>query len=251
MSEYHSLMKNKTWSLVPLPQGRTPVGSRWVFKLKRKADGSIDKFKARLVAKGYSQEFGLDYGETFSPVVRYTSIRILIAIANLLDLDLHQMDVQTAFLNGKLNEEVYMVQPEGFIQPGQEGLVCKLHKSLYGLKQASRCWNMTMDDYLKKAGYRQGTADSCIYVKRVGDSFVIVALYVDDLLLAANNTDLLNAEKLALSNRFEMKDVGEAQYCLGLQIKRDRKNKRIWLSQERYLKDVLQKFGMSEFGMSE
>ena len=149
-SEYSSLMKNEAWDLVELPQGRKPIGCRWVFKVKHHADGSIERYKARLVAKGYSQEAGIDYEETFSPVARYTTIRTVLAIANQLDLEVHQMDVQTAFLNGELQEEIYMNQPEGFMQKGKENLVCKLNKSLYGLKQSSRCWFKTMDTFLKE-----------------------------------------------------------------------------------------------------
>ena len=139
-SEYDSLMKNETWKLVKLPENRDAIGSKWVFKIKRNADGSIDRYKARLVAQGYSQKEGIDFEETFSPVARFTSIRTILALANELNLEVHQMDVQTAFLHGKLSEEIYMEQPRGFEKAGSENLVCKLEKGLYGLKQASRCW---------------------------------------------------------------------------------------------------------------
>ena len=137
-AEMDSLAKNKTWDLVPLPKGQKSVGCKWVFKLKLKADGSVDRHKARLVAKGYSQQQGLDFTETFAPVAKFASIWAALAIAALEDMEIHQMDVETAFLNGNLEEEIYMDQPEGFIKPGTENLVCKLKKSLYGLKQASR-----------------------------------------------------------------------------------------------------------------
>ena len=219
-SEYSSLMKNDAWSLVKLPKDRSAVGCRWVFKVKYNADGSVERHKARLVAKGYSQEEGVDYEETYSPVARYTSIRTVLAIANYLDLELHQMDVQTAFLNAELQEEIYMVQPDGYVEQGKEDLVCKLNKSLYGLKQSSRCWFKTMDSFLKESGYEQCKSDSCLYVRRVGDDMVIIALYVDDILIASNNK-MLRKEKVALKERFNMKDMGEAHYCLGIQILRD------------------------------
>ena len=148
-SEYTSLIENEGCTLVELPQGRKPIGCRWVFKIKHHADGSIERYKARLVAKGYSQQAGVNFEETYSPVARYTTIRTVLAIANQL---VAQMDVQTAFLNGELLEKIYMNQPEGFVENGKEHLVCKL-KSLYGLKQASRCWFKTMDIFLKDNGY--------------------------------------------------------------------------------------------------
>ena len=139
--EIDSLSKNETWELVDLPSGKNIVGSKWIFKHKRDANGNINRFKARLVAQGYSQEYGLDYDEVFAPVAKYNSIRTILAIANELDLEVHQMDVKTAFLNGDLDCEIYMNQPEGFIDPERLEMVCKLRKSIYGLKQATRCWN--------------------------------------------------------------------------------------------------------------
>ena len=135
-SEIDSIMQNHTWELVELPKGCKPLGSKWIFKRKMKADGSIDKYKARLVIKGYKQREGLDYFDTYSPVTRINSIRMILAIAALRNLEVHQMDVKTAFLNGDLDEEIYIAQPEGFTTPGHERKVCKLVKSLYGLKQA-------------------------------------------------------------------------------------------------------------------
>ena len=208
--------------------------------MKYNADGSVERHKARIVAKGYSQEEGVDYEETYS----YTSIRTVLAIANYLDLELHQMDVQTAFLNAELQEEIYMVQPDGYVEQGKEDLVCKLNKSLYGLKQSSRCWFKTMDSFLKESGYEQCKSDSCLYVRRVGDDMVIIALYVDDILIASNNKKMLRKEKVALKERFNMKDMGEAHYCLGIQILRDRANKKMLLHQTRYLTNLLEKYNI-------
>ncbi len=245
-SEYDSLIRNETWKLVSLPKDRKAIGNKWVYKIKRNADGSVERYKARLVCKGFSQKEGIDYTETFSPVARYTSVRTVLAVTNQLGLHIHQMDVKTAFLNGKLEEELYMVQPEGFVEEGKEHLVCKLERSLYGLKQASRCWNVTIDQFLKKAGFQQGNADPCVYFKSVGQHFVIIALYVDDLLIASTSEHLLREEKKALATRFEMSDMGEAHYILGMQITRHRKNRKLFLSQRKYLENVLVKFGMQD-----
>ncbi len=143
--EYESLMENETWDSVELPKDRKAIGSRWVFKVKHQSDGRVERYKCRLVAKGYSQKYGVDYDETFSPVVRFSSIRTLLYFAVQNNLHVHQMDVVTAFLNGHLDEEIYMEQPEGFVKPGEEHLVCKLKKSIYGLKQSwslSEVWSL-------------------------------------------------------------------------------------------------------------
>ena len=181
--EVESLHANDVWNLVELPKDRKAVGSKWVFKTKRSADGTVERHKACLVAQGYSQQYGQDYDETFSPVVRFESLRTVIAFGVQNGLKLHQMDVTTAFLNGELKEEVYMRQPEGFAAKGKEGLVCKLKRSIYGLKQSSRCWNSALDSYLKKMGFLQVPGDPCLYVSSEGEMFLIAA-YVDDILLA-------------------------------------------------------------------
>ena len=156
-------------------------------KVKHDENGSVNRFKARLVAQGYSQVKGVDYDEVFSPVARNTSVRSLLALANAHDLEIHQMDVKTAFLNGSLDCEIYMSQPEGFVDPDRPNHVCKLKKSIYGLKQSARCWNTTLDEYLKSVGYHKSNADGCIYVKSVKEvndriSFVILGVYVDDII---------------------------------------------------------------------
>ena len=246
--EYKSLMKHKTWTLVKLPQGRNVVGSKWVYKAKQKANGDIDRYKARLVARGFSQEAGVDYDEVFAPVARYNSIRSVLAIANQLDLEVHQMDVKSAFLNGDLENEIFMKQPEGFVDSENPDYVCLLKKSLYGLKQSARCWNLVMDEYLKSNGYKQSTADMCIYYKsEVKDGrtvLMIIAVYVDDTILASNNMDALNEEKRRLSRKFEMDDRGEVHYVLGMSVKRNRNLKILTIDQRVYLENVLKRFGM-------
>jgi hypothetical protein len=144
--EYDYLVINNTWSLVPLPKGRKPISCKWVFKIKHGVDGEVERYKARLVARGFTQTFGADYNETFAPVAKFVSIRCILALAAIEDMEIHQMEVKIAFLNGDLEKEIYMEQPEGFTQEG-EHLVCKLHKSLYGLKQSPKAWNQKLDAF--------------------------------------------------------------------------------------------------------
>ena len=248
--EYSSLTKHETWELVDLPEDANLVGSKWVYKTKRNADGTIDKHKARLVAQGYTQEEGIDYNEVFAPVAKYKSIRTILAIANQLDLEVHQMDVCSAFLNGVLEEDIYMKQPEGFISEKFPKKVCKLKKSLYGLKQSARVWNKQIDEYLKKSGYIQNTADPCIYyrVEEVEGRFItmIVGVYVDETILMSNDNGTLLEEKKRIGERFEMEDRGEVHFILGMEVKRDRKNRRMTICQTSYLQDVLARFGMED-----
>ena len=171
-----------------------------------KFDGSIDKYKPRLVVKGYIQKKGLDYFDTYSPLTKITSIRMLIALATVHDLKIHQMDVKTAFLNGELEEEIYMEQPEGFVVPGKEEKVCRLVKSLYGLKQAPKQWHAKFDQTMLTNGFKINECDKCVYIKNVPNHEVIVCLYVDDVLIMSKYIDNINATKRMLSNMFDMKD---------------------------------------------
>ncbi|KAG2758739.1 Retrovirus-related Pol polyprotein from transposon TNT 1-94 [Phytophthora cactorum] len=173
-SEMESLHKNETWILVPLPKGRKAIGNRWVFRVKENQAGEIERFKARLVAKGFLQKYGIDYDETFAPVAKFTSIRILLSLAAKYNLTLHQMDVKTAFLNGLLDEDIYMAQPDGYIDEVHPDYVCKLKRSLYGLKQSPRMWNKTIDDFMLKLGLKKCESDHCIYFKRDGQDMIFV-----------------------------------------------------------------------------
>lgn len=242
--EMESLLKNEVWDLVEPPKGRKIIGSKWVFKEKVGADGTTERYKARLVAQGYSQQCGLDYDETFSPVVRTESVRTVIALAAKNNLLLHQMDVTTAFLNGTLKEEVYMKQPKGFIKEGKEHLVCKLNKSIYGLKQSPRCWNTVLDDHLCKIGFTQSTSDPCIYTSE-GES-VIIAVYVDDIILAAGSEQRMSEVKQAIADEFTVKDMGELKYCLGVTVDQETNPDSIWIGQPGYTERVLTKFKMDE-----
>ena len=185
------------------------------------------------------------YG-TFSPVSKKDSLRIVLALVAHYDLELHQMDVKTAFLNGDLEEEVYMDQPEGFVVTGKENLVCKLRKSIYGLKQASRQWYIKFNDTITSYGFVEIIVDRCIYIKISGSKFVILVLYVDDILLAANDMGMLHDVKKYLSKNFEMKDMGEASYVIGIEIFRDRSQGLLSLSQEGYINKILKRYKMEK-----
>ncbi|KAK1606139.1 hypothetical protein QYE76_029812 [Lolium multiflorum] len=245
-SEMGSMYDNKVWTLVDLPDSRKAVENKWIFKRKTDADGNITVYKARLVAKGFRQIQGVDYDETFSPVAKLKSVRILLAIAAFFDYEIWQMDVKTAFLNGDIEEELYMVQPKGFVDPKNADKVCKLQRSIYGLKQASRSWNRRFDKVIKDFGFIQCHGEACIYKKVSGSSVAFPILYVDDILLIGNDIELLSSVKGYLNNSFSMKDLGEASYILGIKIYRDRSRRLIGLSQSTYLDKILKKFRMDE-----
>lgn len=160
----NALVKNETWDLVKLPSTKNVIGCKWVYKMKYNSDGSVERYKARLVAKGYAQKYGLDYEETFSPVAKMTTVRTVIALAAHKDWKVWQMDVKNAFLNGKLHEEIYMQQPEGYVHPKYPQYVCKLKKALYGLKQAPRAWCERISQYLMSIGFVIAHADNSLYV---------------------------------------------------------------------------------------
>lgn len=242
-SEYTSLIKNKTWSVCDLPVDRKAITNKWVFKLKRKADGRVDKYKARLVARGFTQKFGFDYSETYAPVAKLVTLKVLLAVANHRDMHIHQMDVKSAFLNGELTEDIYMELPEGFKQNNK---VCKLNKALYGLKQASRAWNEKFNDFMIRNGFKQCNSDACLYVKVQNGITIYVLLYVDDILIFCSDLKRINTVKSLLSNEFEMTDMGKASTFLGMHIEQDIEKGTIVLSQSKYLEKVLQKFNMQD-----
>nr|GFA96241.1 zinc finger, CCHC-type [Tanacetum cinerariifolium] len=191
-----------------------------------KVDGSIDKYKARLVIQGFRQKEGINFFDTYAPVARISTIRLLLALAAIHDLVIHQMDVKTAFLNGDLDEEIYMKQPEGFVIPGHESKVCKLKKSLYGLKQAPNQWHQKFDDVVLSNGFSLNQADKCVYSKfDASGKGVIICLYVDDMLIFGTDQDQVNKTKEFLSSKFDMKDMREAEVILGIRIKRGNNGK--------------------------
>lgn len=245
-SEIDFLIRNKTWDTVSLPKGRKVIGCRWLFRVKEDQDGDIERFKARLVAKGFSQKYGVDYEETFAHVAKFTLIRIVLSLATKYDLKLHQMDVKTAFLNCGLGEDIYMQQPDGYADPSRPEHVCKLKRSLYGLKQSPRIWNRTIDDFMVKMGFTKSKSDHCIYSKRSDESMIFVVLYVDDLIIASSDGILLSTTKQALSERFEMTDLGELKFFLGMEINQDSTKGQVTMRQTKFLKSILLKFGMQD-----
>ncbi|KAL0404089.1 UNVERIFIED_CONTAM: Retrovirus-related Pol polyprotein from transposon TNT 1-94 [Sesamum radiatum] len=217
-SEMDSMGSNQVWILVDPPKGIRPVGCKWVYKRKLGANGEVTAFKARLVAKGYTQRPRVDFEETYSPVAMAKSIQILLAIAAWYDYEIWQMDVKTAFLNGFVEEEIFMDQPEGFTTVGEEQKVCRLQRSIYGLKQASRSWNTCFDEVIRGYDFIKNDYDPCVYKKISGSSVTYLVLYVDDILLIGNDVKMLGDIKAWLSTQFFMKDMGEASYILGIKI---------------------------------
>lgn len=230
--EIASHVENGTWELSVLPPGKKPIKSKWVFATKTDSNGNIIRYKARLVAKGYSQKAGVDYEETFAPVVKYTSIRFCLSLAAQLDLNISQMDAVTAYLNGTLKEEVYMEQPEMFSDGSEK--VCKLIKPIYGLKQSGRNWNELLNETLVLFGLKRSKADQCIYYMKRNSSVLIVLIYVDDFLIMYNDLKLEQDLRNVLNNRFKMKFLGEVGTILGMKVTRDRKNKIIHVNQSKY-----------------
>eukprot|EP01018_Ginkgo_biloba_P040667 Gb_20537 [translate_table: standard] len=240
-----AVQKNQTWDLVRLPEGKQTIGYRWVFKTKYKSDGSVDKYKARLVAKGFKQKEGIDYQETFAPVAKMITIRVVIALAAQFQWELHQMDVKSAFLNGDLTEEVYMEQPPGFQVKGKESLVCRLKKDLYGLKQAPRAWYQKIDDYFTKNGYKKSSSDLNLYIKVRSGRITSVTLYVDDLIITGNIASMIEGVKEDLKRSFEMSDLGLLHYYLGVEVWQ--RPDQICMSQAKYTWEILKRFRMEDY----
>ena len=243
--EMRSLEENETFTLTSLPPGKQAVGGRWVYALKSDIDGS-DKYKARFVAKGYSQKLGIDYEETFSPTADMTSMRVIMQKAAQEDLILHQMDVKTAYLHAPIDCELYIEQPEGYEKKSQTGekLVCKLQKSLYGLKQSGRNWNVMLHTYLTENGFVQNPADHCVYTKEKHNEKVILLVWVDDLIIAASNEGVLDSVKVMLTERFKMKDLGKLKHFLGIDF--DQTGDQVKMSQKKYVTKILERFGMQD-----
>jgi len=225
------------------------IPSRWVFKTKRDENGNVVKYKGRGVAKGCSQKQGRDYGQTYAPTAKPTSIRTVISVAGMYDWELENMDVDTAFLNADVDEDIYMRQLEGFevYGPNGEELVCKLKKSIYGLKQASRNWHHTIDQWMKEYRFQASDADPCVYVKRQNQDVIVVIIWVDDLIIAGSGKQIVQDFKAAISKRFSMKDLGALKWILGVEIKRDRSKRRIEMTQKAYINQMLERFGLAEY----
>ncbi|CAM8971397.1 unnamed protein product [Rhodiola kirilowii] len=240
--EINALLKNQTWSLVPPSPVQHVVGCKWIFRIKRKSDGSVERYKARLVAKGFHQQYGIEYGETYSPVVKPATIRTVLCLAVSRNWPLRQLDVKNAFLHGFLQEDVYMSQPPGFIDPSRPTHVCKLLKSIYGLKQAPRIWFERMSHFLLAVGFRLSKADSSLFIYRHGGHTIFFLLYVDDIVVTADSEDLLLRFINMLSNGFDIKDLGPLHYFLGLQVISQADG--LHINQLKYAHDILAKYDL-------
>lgn len=238
--ELDALERNQTWDLVDLPAGKNLVQSKWVFKIKRDENGQAVKFKARLVAKGFTQRHGIDYNETFSPVVRFECLRLLFALSVKFDWSIHHLDVTCAFLASDLDEEIYMAQPEGNNKK-TDGKVCKLKKAIYGLKQASRAWNDRCNAVLSMLGFSPLVLEPCVYVYFSNGEFALIALYVDDFLLFSSCDKLRDTIKERLGESFDIKDLGEAKNVLGMRIQRGADGS-LTLDQSAYTEKILKKY---------
>ncbi|KAJ9553587.1 hypothetical protein OSB04_017632, partial [Centaurea solstitialis] len=236
--------RNKVYRLVPRPQDKSIIKTKWIFRNKKDESGLIVRNKARLVAKGYSQQEGIDYDETFAPVARIEAIRIFLAYAAHKNIKVFQMDVKSAFLNGVLHEEVYIEQPEGFVDPDFPDHVCILDKALYGLKQAPRAWYKTLTNHLLSKGFKRGTIDTTLFLKKEGDDLLLVQIYVDDIIFGFTNPDLCTKFSKIMETEFEMSMMGELNFFLGIQVKQNPDG--IFINQSKYIKDMLKKFNMTD-----
>jgi len=237
--EIHSITKNDTWNLMELPLGIKPIGLKWVFKIKRNSDGSINKYMARLVAKGYVQKYGVDFQEVFAPVARIEAICLLVNLAASNGWEIHHLDVKTAFLHGELKETVYVTQPEGFKEKGHEDKVYKLNKALYGLRQAPRAWNNKLNRVLKELKFEKCSKEPSVYRKVMGENItLLVAVYVDDLFVTGTNTKIIDDFKREMSSKFEMSDLGKLTYYLEIEVCQHEEG--ITLTQHRYAKRILE-----------
>ncbi|MCH87512.1 LTR retrotransposon like protein, partial [Trifolium medium] len=239
--EIRALDNNGTWTFETLPQGKKAIGCKWVYKIKYYSDGSVERYKARLVILGNNQTEGLDYNETFAPVAKMVTVRVFLAVAVAKQWELHQMDVHNAFLHGDLEEEVYMKPPPGF-HPPTSGHVCRLRKSLYGLRQAPRCWFSKLAGALKRYGFEQSYADYSLFTLHKGSIQVNVLIYVDDLIISGNNNTAIQTFKQYLNTCFHMKDLGTLKYFLGIEVARSPTG--LFLCQRKYALDIISEAGL-------
>jgi hypothetical protein len=241
-TEMEALEKNKTWSLVALPEGKKPVGCKWVYNVKYKADGTIERYKARLVAKGFTQTYGIDYSETFAPVAKMNIVRVILSLAANYGWELQQFDVKNAFLHGELEEEIYMEIPPGYGKNVAVNSVCKLQKALYGLKQSPRAWFGRFTKAMTVLGYKQSNADHTLFIKHSTSGGVTVLLvYVDDIIVTENDQKEQKVLSQHLAKEFEMKTLGRLKYFLGIEVAHSKRG--IFISQQKYIVDLLMETG--------
>lgn len=241
--EFDALIRNKTWHLVPARRGMNIVDCKWVFKVKQNADGSVERYKARLVAKGFRQRYGLDYEDTFSPVIKPTTVRLLLSLAVSRKWSIRQADVKNAFLNGVLQEDVYMQQPPGFENSVHPSHVCKLDKAIYGLKQAPRAWFSKLSSHLCALQFVPSKADSSLFIYNSPQLTMYVLVYVDDLIIISSSAAATDALLQKLNAAFAIKDLGALNYFLGIEVHTTPGG--LILSQKKYITDLLQKTNMT------
>ena len=243
--EMASLHSNSTWALEETPSGVKPIPVKWVFKIKRDSTGNIERYKARLVAKGFMQVEGVDFNEVFAPVSKHTTLRALLALVAKEDLELHQLDVKTAFLNGELEEEIYMVQPPGY-EEGSSGISCHLQKALYGLRQAPRAWFARLKKELEGIGAAASEADPGFYFIIIKGETIYILVYVDDILIAGKAKESVNSVKSSLQAIFDIRDLGDAGTFIGMEIMRDRQAGSLKISQKRMASELVTKYGLND-----
>ncbi|GJU83959.1 putative ribonuclease H-like domain-containing protein [Tanacetum coccineum] len=240
--EMQQFINQKVWQLVPLPDGKIAIGTKWILKNKRDARGIVVRNKARLVAQGHRQEEGIDYDEVFAPVARIEAIRLFLAFASYMGFMVYQMDVKSAFLYGEIEEEVYVTQPKGFEDPHFPKHVYRVVKALYGLHQAPRAWYARLSTFLLKHNYRRGTIDKTLFIKKNSRDIILVQVYVDDIIFGSTNKAWCDEFEVLMKGEFEMSAMGELTFFLGLQVKQEPDG--IFISQDKYVQDMLKKFDM-------
>ncbi|KAL9239991.1 hypothetical protein vseg_014258 [Gypsophila vaccaria] len=243
LQQHKALLTNKTWDLVPRSATQNVIGCKWVFRLKYKPDGSLDKYKARLVAKGFHQRPGLDYNETFSPVVKPATVRVILTLAITNSWPLRQLDINDAFLQGTLHDEVHMTQPPGFVDPTRPTHVCRLRKALYGLKQAPRAWYTELRQYLTQIGFTNAVSDTSLFLRH-GSSSIYLLVYVDDIIITGSTPHAVDTFVTTLANRFSLKDLGPLSYFLGVEVIPCAHG--LFLNQQKYIRDLLHKTNMDD-----
>lgn len=243
-TEFDAMMQNRTWDLVPPHPTQNLVSCRWIFTTKYLPNGEVDRRNGRLVARGFNQRYGIDYAETFSPVIKSTTIRMVLDIAVKKNWAVKQLDVNNAFLQGDLQEEVFMSQPPGFIDPDKPDYVCRLNKPIYGLKQAPRAWYQSLKQHLLHGGFTNSAADTSLFIRRTGTSNTYVLVYVDDILVTGNDNNVIARVLHSLADRFSIKDPTDLHYFLGIEATRTKKG--LHLMQRRYILDLLAKNNMTE-----
>ena len=234
-----------TWSLIALPVGAKVIGVKWIYKTKLNELGEVDKFKARLVVKGYAPKDGVDYTEVFTPVARMDTVRMIIVVAAQRGWGIYQLDVKSTFLHGKVKEDVFVEQPQGYEVAGKKDMFYKLHKALYRLKQAPRAWFSRIEAYIFNEGFISSSSEQTLFIKQKRGKILIVSIYVDDLLFTSNDKELLNEFKRFMKNECDMTDLGKMRYFLGIEVMQ--KADGIFICHRKYIAELIERFGMRNY----